>query len=95
MKYFDKLGFEARDRVTGFKGVISSLSFDLYGCICAVLTPTADPKESKIREGHWFDFKRLEFISKKPVMEVPAFDLNIRGLATEIGAAEKPLPPNV
>ncbi len=34
-----KLGLKAEDMVTGFKGVVSTVSFDLYGCIQAVLTP--------------------------------------------------------
>ena len=33
------LGRKAKDRVTGFEGVISSVSFDLYGCVCGIITP--------------------------------------------------------
>ena len=35
------LGHKVEDKVTGFKGVVSSLSFDLYGCVQAVVTPAA------------------------------------------------------
>lgn len=33
------LGLPVRDKVTGFDGVITSVSFDLYGCIQVVKTP--------------------------------------------------------
>lgn len=33
MKHIDLLGLKAEDKVTGFKGVITTLSFDLYGCV--------------------------------------------------------------
>ena len=35
------LGRRAEDRVTGFKGVVSSACFDLYGCIQLGVTPAA------------------------------------------------------
>ncbi len=38
------LGLQVRDEVTGFSGVVTSMSFDLYGCIQAVVTP-------KVKEG--------------------------------------------
>ena len=78
------LGFKAKDRVTGYVGVVSSISFDLYGCVCAVLTPATD-KDGKTGDGHWFDVKRLQKLGSKPVMEAPDFGL------PEIGAAEKPI----
>ena len=33
MNHIGKLGFEAKDKITGFKGIIDSLNLDLYGCI--------------------------------------------------------------
>lgn len=93
MKYFDLLGYVCEDIVTGAKGVAESLSFDLYGCIQIAIRPQL-PKDAKVDDypdGRWFDAKRLKKISKKPVMEVPDFDL------PECGPAEKPpatsLPP--
>ena len=71
-EHLNLLGLKARDRVTGFTGIVSSVSFDLYGCIQAVLTPEID-KDGKPREGHWYDVNRLELLSKKPVMALPAF----------------------
>ena len=52
------LGFSAKDKVTGFEGVVSTVSFDLYGCIQVVLTPPV--KDGRMMEGSWFDITRLQ-----------------------------------
>lgn len=83
--YFDWLGYEARDRVTGFAGVVDSISFDLYGCVQASLTPKHDMKATERKAGYWFDVKRLEKTGKKRVMEAP--DFGVPG--SEIGPATK------
>jgi len=70
--HIDLLGKTARDRVTGFEGVVSSVSFDLYGCIQAAVTPSVD-KDGKTRDGHWFDVNRLEITDETRRMPVPAF----------------------
>ena len=67
------LGFKAEDIVTGFSGVISSVSFDLYGCVQAVIQPAVDERGS-VQDGRWFDTSRLKIIGKKPVMEIPCYD---------------------
>lgn len=72
-QHIDKLGRKAKDKVTGFKGVVSSVSFDLYGCIQAVVTPPAT-KDGKCEDGRWFDIQRLEIEDSKRVMEVPDYD---------------------
>ena len=33
------LGLKVKDKVTGFTGIITSVSFDLYGCIQVIITP--------------------------------------------------------
>lgn len=71
-KYMDLLGLEARDVVTGYTGVITTVSFDLYGCVQVVVTPKYKEGKDDI-VGRWFDSKRLTVLSKKPVMEVPSF----------------------
>lgn len=75
---------KVEDRVTGFKGVVASVSFDLYGCIQAVVNPGMD-KSGKLGDSNWFDVNRLKVISKSPVMPVPAF-----ALEEEKGPSEKP-----
>ena len=88
--HFKLLGFKVKDSVTGFKGVVTTLSFDLYGCIQAIVTPTIDGT-GKTQDGQWFDITRLEVKSKKPVMRLPNFN---DGYVSEgnKGCAEKMLP---
>ncbi len=78
-KHLKHLGFKVRDKVTGFVGICESISFDLYGCVQAVVRPEVDKKKAtEVPEGRWFDEKRLVAISKSPVMEVPTFE-NVAG----------------
>jgi hypothetical protein len=87
-KHIKLLGFKVQDRVTGFKGVVTSVSFDLFGCIQAVVNPGLG-KDGKTQDSVWFDVNRLEVKSKEPVMSVPDFDFGpiAEGLK---GPAEKP-----
>lgn len=81
------LGLAGKDKVSGFEGTVTSISFDLYGCVCVALTPNLD-KDGKLRDGHWFDVKRV--VTGKKVMAPPVFAATVMG--KEIGAAEKPPP---
>lgn len=84
----DMLGRRAVDRVTGFDGVITSVSFDLYGCVMAVLSPPA--KDSDMKEGRWFDVQRLTVDDGK-VMAAPDFDAKGKVPANyDNGPADKP-----
>lgn len=89
-KHIELLGIKATDAVTGFEGVITTMSFDLYGCVQAVVTPPID-KDGKLKDGKWFDVTRLKLSDEPPVMELPDFD---KGYVAEgrKGAAEKSLP---
>jgi hypothetical protein len=87
-KHIEKLGMRVKDKVTGFSGVVSSVSFDLYGCIQAVVTPPKE-KAAPLAEGRWFDIARLEVVSKTRVMPIP--DFNVGDVAEgKKGPAEKP-----
>lgn len=88
-KHMDLLGRPAIDKVTGFSGVVTALSFDLYGCIQVVLTPRVG-EDSKLKDEKWFDVSRLS-MQGKPVMDRPNFDegLIAKGLK---GGCDKPLP---
>jgi hypothetical protein len=66
-EYMDLLGLKATDVVTGFKGVVTSVCFDLYGCVQVALNPGAG-EDGKLGDGHWFDAKRIKVTSTKPVM---------------------------
>lgn len=68
--------------------MVTSICFDLYGCIQAAVHPCLD-KEGKIKEGHWHDVARLKVLSKEPVMERPNFSEG-RQAEGKQGAAEKP-----
>lgn len=86
--HLSKLGKPCRDKVTGFKGVIASVSFDLYGCIQAIVNPGMG-KDGKLGEQCWFDITRLEVTSDKPVMDVPDFIAGLHASGKK-GPAEKP-----
>ena len=90
VNHLSLLGLKAKDAVTGFEGVIASVSFDLYGCIQAVITPPID-KDGKLPEGRYFDVTRLVILSDKPVMQLPDFESGYTAEGRK-GCAEKPLP---
>lgn len=82
------LGKQAEDKVTGNKGVITSVCFDLYGCIQASLTAPGVDNEGKPHSGYWYDVPRLRVLSENPVMEVPDFSDRLI-MSGRKGAAEK------
>jgi len=71
MKYLELLGLEVQDKVTGQKGVVTSVDFDLYGCVQVAITPPA--KDGKVTAGEWFDVERIDILDKTPVMKQPDF----------------------
>jgi hypothetical protein len=85
-EYLDWLGYKCRDRVTGYEGVVDSVSFDLYGCVQAGLMPELDDKK-EVRPGKWFDIKRLVRLSDARVMSAPEYQTIKPG--QEIGPADK------
>ena len=87
-KHLSLLGMKVEDRVTGFKGVVASISFDLYGCIQAIVNPGVD-KTGKVMDSAWFDVNRLKILSKTPVMNRPNFEFG-PVIEAKQGAAEKP-----
>lgn len=87
-EYMDWLGYECRDRVTGFAGVADSIAFDLYGCVQVSLIPKfGEDGKGERKPGYWFDVKRLEKISATRVMEPPSWIETKPG--KEIGPADK------
>lgn len=78
MSHFDHLrllGHVVRDKITGFKGTVITIGYDLTGCIQAIVKPSHDPSIEK-GEGppsKWFDVKCLEQISTQPAIEQPTF----------------------
>lgn len=90
LKHLSILGKKVRDRVTKSEGVVVSVSFDLFGCVQAIVNPGLD-KDGKQKDSHWFDVSRLEVLKDKPVMQAPYY---LEGAIAEglKGPAEK--PPN-
>jgi hypothetical protein len=89
-KHLDLLGMRVRDRVTGYTGVVASISFDLYGCVQAIVNPGLD-KDGKPMDSGWFDVGRLEVADPTPVMDRPSFDWTPEAIASgRKGPAEKP-----
>lgn len=87
-KHLALLGHEVQDKVTKMKGVVSSIGFDLYGCVQAIVNPGLG-KDGKPQDQLWFDVGRLTILSKKPVMEPPNYDFGPQAEGRQ-GAAEKP-----
>ena len=58
-----KLGQEARDKITGFKGVITAHVKYLFGCDQYGLTPPVDA-DGKTRDTQYFDEGRIEVIGR-------------------------------
>ena len=69
-QFIDLLGYRAKDKITGFTGVISSVCFDLYGCIQVCLTQPVDDKgQIPERANSWFDTNRVSVDRTDRVME--------------------------
>ncbi len=88
-KHISKLGLKVKERVTGIEGVVTSVGFDLYGCVQALGHPGTD-KEGKILDQHWFDIARLEVLDGIPVMQQPNYDFGLQAEGLQ-GASEKPI----
>lgn len=91
IEHIELLGFKVEDRVTGWTGIVTSISFDLYGCIQAVVTPPVN-NEGKKENGIWCDIGRLKVLDKKRVMDIPDFT-GVGSVAEgNKGGFDKPLP---
>ena len=86
-KHMKLLGLKVRDSVTNYEGVVTSISFDLYGCVQAIVTGPAQ-SDGKHTSG-WYDVTRLTVLDARPVMALPDFE---KGYVAEgkKGAAPKP-----
>jgi hypothetical protein len=87
-KHIDMLGLKCKDKVTGLQGVVTSISFDLFGCVQAVINPGIT-EDNKLAETFWLDICRLAIIDNKRVMEVPDFNQGIIAEGKK-GPADKP-----
>jgi len=71
-----QLGIKAKDKITGFEGVVTGVCKYISGCNQALLTPPV--KDGAYVEPHWFDVQRVEALEGVPVVldnsETPGFD---------------------
>ena len=57
-----ELGMEVKDRVTGYKGIVTSIAKYLSGCDRCLVQPPVD-KENKLSEPEHFDITDLVVVS--------------------------------
>ncbi len=56
------LGDEAKDKITGFQGILTGYAEYLTGCNQYVLQPKCEATADKYPEGQWFDEGRIELV---------------------------------
>lgn len=54
-----KMGMAAKDKITGFQGVVTGICEYLTDCTQALVCPPVDEKGSA-RDSKWIDIQRLE-----------------------------------
>lgn len=78
-----KLGVKAKDKITGFEGVVTGHADYLTGCDQYLVQPPVGEK-GDARDGRWFDEQRLE------VLDAPAMVLdNSKGNGADMEAPIK------
>lgn len=87
------LGYKARDKITKQDGVISSVSFDLYGCVQVLLTPLKVKNGEDIKVHGWFDINRIEIIKNKKIMNFPEY--NKYESIKDVGGPGEKIYPNI
>ena len=55
-----ELGCTAKDRISGFTGVVTGTAYYLTGCNQALVAPTKLKEDGSTLDSHWYDFQRLE-----------------------------------
>ncbi|HLA44592.1 MAG TPA: hypothetical protein VJZ27_14205 [Aggregatilineales bacterium] len=85
-EHLSLLGKKVHDCVTGFEGVVTSITFDLYGCVQVLVHPGMGD-DKKMGEQLWFDANRLVIKDAVPIMGTPDFILGVEPK----GPAEKPV----
>jgi len=56
-----ELGCIARDRISGFEGVVTARSEFLNGCVRLGLTPRKRDDDGAPMEAQWFDIEQVEY----------------------------------
>lgn len=61
-------GDKAKDKITGFEGIVTGFTRFITGCDQYCLTPQGVDKEGKTVESKWFDENRIEITAKQVVV---------------------------
>jgi hypothetical protein len=59
--YFDLLGRQIKDKISGQEGICDALTFDLFGCIQIAIAPPVD-KDGKFVDGRMLDVHRIQVV---------------------------------
>ena len=86
------LGKKVRDKVTRCEGIVTSVGFDLYGCVQGLVNPGM-AGDRKMLELLWFDVARLEVIDPCPVMTPPKY-VESKKKIVDKGPESKPTASN-
>lgn len=87
-KYINLLGTTVTDKVTGITGVVTSISFDLYGCVQAIVKQRVQD-DGKTPDARWYDVNRLDIVEPTRVMPIP--DFGTKTYAELSGPEAKPI----
>lgn len=88
--HIDLLGKKCRDKVTGLTGLITIMSFDLYGGIHAIVHPGLT-LGGKIKDAMLFDIAQLDMLSDDCVIPMPDFLKSGYIEEENKGLAQKPI----
>lgn len=78
VKDMDYLGWRVRDPITLVEGPVVSVSYDLNGCIMA-LVDRGYAADGKKQDSLWTDTKRLVKIGNGPLLSQPVFGPQVPG----------------
>jgi len=84
-KSVDYLGKKVKDKITGRKGIVTSVCFDLYGCIQVVINGQKTNEKGEESTWGWIDINRLEVLKDKKIMERPDFSNKYKSIASVNG----------
>jgi hypothetical protein len=62
-------GFLAKDKITGFTGIVTGYCDYMTGCAQWLITPKAK-EDGTIIDPRWYDDGRIELVSAKPVITI-------------------------
>ena len=90
-KSINLLGCRAKDLISGGNGIVTSICFDLYGCIQVIITPGKVGKDGKeVPSIGWIDINRARITNNKKIMKLPDFEIKYNSFESVHGPANKP-----